>query len=83
MYKIHSTYLAAEGAEAEGVEQAAVADMAGVGDAFAVAQLRPAVDEHHPRAVDHVRLDPSDVQNLLDLRHADHVVVRRPPDLQF
>ena len=76
-----AAYLAAEGAEAETVEEAAPADLAGVGDALARAWLRPLVEEHHARAVDDVRLHAGDVQHLLYLRHPDHVVVRRPPYL--
>nr|ACN27567.1 unknown [Zea mays] len=74
-------YLAPEGAEAEGVEEAALADLAGVGDALAWPLLRALVQEHHARAVDDVRLHAGDVQHLLDLRHPDHVVVGRPPYL--
>ena len=74
-------YLASEGAEAEGVEEAALADVAGVGDALAGPGLRALVEEHDARAVDDVGLHAGDVQHLLDLRHADHVVVRGPPYL--
>jgi hypothetical protein len=74
-------YLAPEGAEAEGVEEAALADLAGVGDALAWPLLRALVQEHHARAVDDVRLHAGDVQHLLDLRHPDHVVVGGPPYL--
>uniref|UniRef100_A0A0E0CU91 Uncharacterized protein n=1 Tax=Oryza meridionalis TaxID=40149 RepID=A0A0E0CU91_9ORYZ len=74
-------YLASEGAEAEGVEEAALADLAGVGDALAGPRLGALVEEHDARAVDDVRLHAGDVQHLLYLRHPDHVVVRRPPYL--
>ena len=60
-------YLAAEGAEAEGVEEAAVADLAGVGDALAGPGLGPLVEKHHAGAVDDVGLHAADVQHLLDL----------------
>jgi hypothetical protein len=70
------THLAAEGTEAEGVQEAALADLAGVGDALAGPRLRALVQEHHARAVDDVGLHPRDVQHLLYLRHTDHVVVR-------
>jgi len=73
--------LASEGAEAEAVEEAALADLAGVGDALPGAGLRPLVEEHHARAVDDVRLHAGDVQHLLNLRHPDHVVVGGPPYL--
>jgi hypothetical protein len=75
--------LAAEGAEAEVVEEAAAADLADVGDgALAGLVLGALVEEHHAGAVDDVRLHPADVHEPLDVRHPDHVVVRRPPDLQ-
>jgi hypothetical protein len=54
-------YLAAEGAESEIVEKAALARLTSVGD---------------------VRLHIGDVQHFLNLRHADHVVVRRAPNLK-
>lgn len=73
--------LAAEGAEAEGVEEAAVADLAGVGDALSGSGLRALVEEDDAGAVDDVRLNAADVQDLLQLRNPDHVVVRRPPYL--
>lgn len=71
--------LAAEGAEAEGVEEGAGADLARVGGGGglgAATRLGPLVEEEHARAVDHVSLHPGDVQNLLDLRHPHHIVVR-------
>lgn len=73
--------LAAKRAEFEGVEEAPVADVAGVGDAFSRPRLRPLVQENHLGAVDYVRLHRADVQILLYLRHSDNVVVRRPPYL--
>jgi predicted dehydrogenase len=76
-----AAYLAAEGAEAEGVEEAALADLAGVGDALAGPRLRALVQEHHARAVDDVGLHAGDIQHLLNLRHPDHVVVGGPPYL--
>lgn len=85
------TNLATEGAEAEGVEEGAGADLAyvrgggGGGCAAAAppaaARLRPLIKKQHPRAVDDVGLDAADVQYLLDLCDPYHVVVRRPPYL--
>jgi hypothetical protein len=74
-------YLAAEGAESEIVEKAALARLTSVGDALGCSGLRPLVKEHNSRTVDDVRLHIGDVQHLLNLRHADHVVVRRAPNL--
>ena len=73
--------LAAEGAEAEGVEEAPLADLAGVGDSLAGPRLGTLVQEHHAGAVDDVRLHAGDVQHLLDLGNANHVVVGRSPYL--
>ena len=74
-------YLAAERAEAEGVEEAAIAYLAGVGDAFSGAGLRALVQEHNLSAVDYVCLNTAYVQVLLNFIHSDHIVVRRPPYL--
>lgn len=60
-------YLAVERAEAEGIEEAALADFAGVGDAFAGPRLRPFVQEDDSSAVDNVGLNAGDVQNFLNL----------------
>jgi hypothetical protein len=77
------SHLAPEGTEAERVREAPAADLAGVGDALARPGLRPAVEEHDLGAVDHIRLHVRDVDQLPHLRHPDHVVVRRPPDLRI
>lgn len=74
-------YLAAERAEAEGIEEAALADFAGVGDAFAGPRLRPFVQEDDSSAVDNVGLNAGDVQNFLNLWYSYHIVVRRPSNL--
>ncbi|CAL9052966.1 unnamed protein product, partial [Musa banksii] len=70
--------LAAEGAEAEGVHEAPLADLADVGDALAGPLLGALVEEDDAGAVDNVGLHAGDVQHLLDLRDSDHVVVGRP-----
>ncbi|CAL9156644.1 unnamed protein product, partial [Musa hybrid cultivar] len=70
--------LAAEGAEAEGVHEAPLADLADVGDALAGPLLGALVEEDDAGAVDNVGLNAGDVQHLLDLRDSDHVVVGRP-----
>lgn len=77
--------LAADGAESEGVEEAPVADVAGVGGAFPGARLRAAalVEEHDFGAVDNVGLDLCYVEILLNLPNSDDIVVRRPPYLQI
>lgn len=69
--------LAANGAESEGVEEAPVADPAGIGGAFARARLRAAalVQEHDFGAVDNVGLDLCYVQILLNLPNSNHIVV--------
>lgn len=74
-------YLAAERAEFEGIEEAAVTDVAGVGDAFPRPRLRPLVQEHHLGAVDYVRLHRADIQILLYFRDSDNIVIWRPPYL--
>ncbi|CAL9077582.1 unnamed protein product, partial [Musa acuminata var. zebrina] len=74
--------LAAEGAEAEGVHEAPLADLADVGDALAGPLLGALVEEDDAGAVDNVGLHAGDVQHLLDLRDSDHVVVGRPSYLK-
>lgn len=68
-------YLAAKGAESEGVEEAAVADTAGVGDALGWPGLRAMVEEHYLGAVDNVGLNPCYVQVLLNLTHPYHIMI--------
>jgi len=67
--------LATERAEAERIEEAALADLTGVGDPFAGPRLRALVQEDDSGAVDNVGLDPSDVQNFLNLRDPYHIMV--------
>jgi hypothetical protein len=82
--------LAAEGAEAEVVEEAAGADLAEVGGgrrrrrglaATRLLLLRPLVEEDDAGAVDDVGLHAGDVHEALDVRDADDVVVGGAPDL--
>ncbi|CAA7390864.1 unnamed protein product [Spirodela intermedia] len=80
--------LAADGAEAEGVEEGAGADLARMGGGGLRARtrggrrralgLRPLVEEDHTSAVDDVGLHATDVQRLLHLRDPHHVVVGGP-----
>lgn len=68
-------YLAAKGAESEGVKEAAMTDMAGIGDSFAGPGLRAMVKEHNLGAVYYVGLNPCYVQILLNLTHPYHIMV--------
>lgn len=68
--------LAAKRAEAEGIEEAAIADLAGVGDAFARPRLRPLVQENNLSAVDYVCLNRAYVQKLLNFIHPNNIMVR-------
>lgn len=74
--------LAAEGAESEGIWEAAVADFAGEGDALPRSGLGALIQEHNLGAVDDVCLNAGDVDVSLDLVHPNHVVVRGSPNLQ-
>ena len=81
--------LASEGAEAEGVEQRAAADLAVVGGGGCLAgggagaaRLGALVEEEHPGAVDDVGLDAGDVEDVLHLGDADDVVVGGAPYLR-
>jgi hypothetical protein len=80
--------LATEGAEAEGVEEGACADLAVVGGGGGLAGggsgaawLGALVEEEDLGAVDDVGLDAGDVEDVLHLRHPNHVVVGRTPYL--
>jgi hypothetical protein len=77
-----STYLTTKGTEAEGVQQAALTRLAGIGNSFGRPGLRPFIQKHHARAVDDVSLDACDIQHLLNLRDSNHIVVRRTSNLQ-
>jgi len=44
-------------------------------------RVRPLGQEHHPRAVDDVRLDVSNIHQLAHVSHSHHVVVGGPSDL--
>lgn len=57
-----AVYLATELPEAEGVEEAALAELAGVGVALAVPQLRTHVEEHHARTLKDEGLHAGDIQ---------------------
>jgi hypothetical protein len=76
-----STYLTTKGTEAEGVQQAALTRLAGIGNSFGRPGLRPFIQKHHARAVDDVSLDACDIQHLLNLRDSNHIVVRRTSNL--
>lgn len=73
--------LATKRAELEGIEEAALADLTGVGDAFARPGLWPLVQENNLSAVDYVCLDGADVQVLLNFGDSDNIMVRGPPYL--
>lgn len=68
-------YLATERAESKGIEEAALAYFAGVGDPFSWPGLWPFVQEDDPRTVDDVGLNTSYVQHLLNLRNPNHIMI--------
>ena len=74
-------YLATERAKAKWVKEAALADLTCVGDTFARPWLRAFVQEHNPGTVDNVGLDSCNVQNFLNLRDPNHIMVWGPPYL--
>jgi hypothetical protein len=79
---LYSIKLTTKGTEAEGVQQAALTRLAGIGNSFGRPGLRPFIQKHHARAVDDVSLDACDIQHLLNLRDSNHIVVRRTSNLQ-
>lgn len=74
-------YLATKRTEAEGIKEAALADLAGIGDTFARPRLRPFIQEHNPRTVYNVCLNPCYVYEFLNLRNPYHIMVWRSPYL--
>jgi hypothetical protein len=78
---LYSIKLTTKGTEAEGVQQAALTRLAGIGNSFGRPGLRPFIQKHHARAVDDVSLDACDIQHLLNLRDSNHIVVRRTSNL--
>lgn len=68
-------YLAAKGAEGEGIEEGSMTDKAGIGDSFAGPGLGPLVEEHYLGAVYNVCLNPCNVHILLNLPHPYHIMV--------
>ncbi len=77
-----STYLTTKGTEAEGVQQAALTRLAGIGNSFGRPGLQPFIQKHHARVVDDASMDACDIQHLLNLRDSNHIVVRRTSNLQ-
>lgn len=70
-----SNYLATEGAESEGIKEASVTDLAGIGDTFSRPRLRPLVQEDNLCTVYYVCLDPCNVQIFLNLRHPYYIMI--------
>ena len=56
--KCRFSYLATKRTEAEGIKEATLADLAGIGDTFARPRLWPLVQENNPGTVDNVGLNP-------------------------
>lgn len=74
--RLHTSQLAANGTEPEGIQEAAAADLTGVGDALSRPRLWPLVEEDDFGAVDDVSLDVRNVYKFRHLRHPDHIVIR-------
>lgn len=68
-------YLAAKGAESEGIKEAALANKTSICDAFTRPGLRSFVQEDNSCAVYDVGLNSCYIQVLLNLRDPDHIVV--------
>lgn len=75
-------YLAAERAEAEAIiDEATIANLAGIGYAFPWPRLRPLIQEDDFSTVDHICLDSGYIKILLYLIHSYHIMIRRSPYL--
>lgn len=68
-------YLATKGAKSEGVKEAALTNLASVGDSFSRPGLRPLIQEHNSGTVDNVGLDSGNVKKFLNLRNPNHIMV--------
>jgi len=68
-------YLTTKRAEAEGIKEAAVTDLAGIGDTFSRPWLGPFIQEHNLGTVNNVSLDGCYVQKFLYLRYPYHIMV--------
>ncbi|KAL3837943.1 hypothetical protein ACJIZ3_022534 [Penstemon smallii] len=66
--------LATEGAESEGVEEAAIAYTAGVCNAFSGPRLWPLIEKHDFCTVDNVGLYPCYIQIFLNFTNPDYVM---------
>ena len=76
-------YLAAKRAEAEAIiNEATIANLAGIGHTFPGPRLRPLVQEDDFSTIDHIRLDPWYINMLLYLIHPYNIMIRRSPYLQ-
>jgi hypothetical protein len=75
-YCSSSTYLTTKGTEVEGVQQAALTRLVGIGNSFGRPGLQPFIQKHHMRVINDVSLDACDIQHLLNLRDLNHIMVR-------
>ena len=75
-------YLAAKRTEAEAIiNEATIANFAGIGNAFPWPRLRPLVQKNHFSTIDHICLDTWYVKILLYLIHSYNIMIRRSPYL--
>lgn len=75
-------YLAAKRAEAEAIiDEATIANLAGIGYTFPRPRLRPLIQEDDFSTIDHICLDPSYIKILLYLIHPYNIMIRRSPYL--
>lgn len=75
-------YLATKWAETEGIKEATLTDLAGIGDTFTRPRLRPLIQEHNSGTIYYVCLHACNVQVFLNLRHPYHIMIWWPPYLQ-
>jgi hypothetical protein len=75
-------YLAAKRAEAEAIiNEATIANLAGIGHSFPRPRLRPLIQEDDFSTIDHIGLDPTYIKILLYLIHPYNIMIRRSPYL--
>lgn len=78
---LHSYELAPKRAKSEGIRKAPAAHFTNMAHPFSRPLLRPLIQKHNLCAINHISLHASDIQKFGHLRNPNHVVVRRPSNL--
>lgn len=85
------TNLASQRTETKRIQEIPSADFTQMGVAFSTTNhvigfwliLRPLIQEKNSSTVDHISLNSTDIQNLLNLCYPHNIMIRRPPYLHY